>query len=560
MKTARYCLPLVLLFSVTASAADPTDLLHKDAAVVVRLKAPDTTVKDLAAFIDKVQPGFGAIVQGQASTLGLAINNPTLAGVDLSRDWYFMLFASAEAAPQPVLLIPTNDVQAFKDALGPRFAVAVKDDWIAYSPESRLLEAVQDGFDSSTDSLSAVQSDSLLEDLGKGHLSVLINSPALQSTFVSQLANAEQSLEQGLDQLEAIVQQSGQQMPAGIIQTVYGRVGQKLIQAARDSKGAVIRLEANDVELRIEERFVFAENSITQKALARHTVSDLAPLTALPQDLPFYFAGQFEIDELLEWSEEVMGLVVADPESNKAFQKSLAAMKSIDFGVVAGAIDLSTASDAALSYLATAEVSPTTKLRDAFAEMGSSMKYEVAGITQSMKYTRNAESLGGKEVDLYEFKQEIPPQMDPTGMQKAMNQRLYGGDTITQRMIFEDDRLLQLLGGTIEDLQPLLNPVAWTDTNLLDARKRLYPTANLVMIADVPDLMLSSTILLAESPMVPLPLSVEQLTQLIIQPSYAGTSISLKNGELNARTNLPAEMFQQITRGVFMVQAMLNGQ
>ena len=560
MKTARYCLTLILLFSVTASAADPVNLLHKDAAVVVRLKAPDTTVKDLAAFIDKVQPGFGATVQGQASTLGLAINNPTLAGVDMSRDWCIMLFASAKPPLQPVLLIPTNDVQAFKDALGPRFAVAVKDDWIAYSPESSLLEAVQSGFDSSTDSLSAVQSDSLLEDFDKGHLSVLVNSPALQATFVSQLANAEQSLEQGLDQLEAMVQQSGQQMPAGSIRTAYGRIGQKLIQAARDSKGAIIRLEANGTELRIEERFVFANDSVTQKALARHTVSDLAPLTALPQGLPLYFAGQFEIDELLEWSEEVMGLVVADPKSNKVFQKSFAAMKSVDFGVVAGAVDLSTAPGAALSYLATAEVSQAKKLRDAFAEMGSSMKYEVAGITQSMKYTRNAESVGGKAVDLYEFKQKIPPEMDPTGMQKAMNQRLYGGDTITQRMIFEDDRLLQLLGGTAEDLQPLLNPVPWTDANLLDARKRLYPTANLVMFADVPDLLLSSTKLLAESPMVPLPLSVDQLAQLVIQPSYAGISVSLENGELNARTNLPAEMFQQIARTVFMVQIMMNGQ
>ncbi len=65
-------------------------------------------MKDLAAFIDKVQPGFGAIVQGQASTLGLAINNPTLAGVDMTRDWYIMVFASAKPPLQPVLLIPTQ--------------------------------------------------------------------------------------------------------------------------------------------------------------------------------------------------------------------------------------------------------------------------------------------------------------------------------------------------------------------------------------------------------------------------------------------------------------------
>lgn len=560
MKLTHYCLALTLLCGTSASAADPLDLLHKDASAVVRLQAPANTVKDLAALIDQIQPGFGAIVQGQIGALGPAINNPTLAGVDMTRDWYIMLFASAQAAPQPVMLIPTTDPQAFKDALGTRFAVAVQDDWIAYSPESSLLEAVKKGFDSSSDSLKAVQSDSLLQDFNKGHLSVLINSPALQTTFADELADAEQSLEQGLDQLEAIVQQSGQQVPTGIIRTVYGQIGKWIIQAARDSSGTIVRLEANDKELRIEQRFVFADGSSTQKQMARHTVGDLASLTKLPQDLPFYFAGKFEIDELLAWSEEIMSLFVADPKSMEAFAESLQAMKSVKFGTVAGAMDLSAARKAAVRYFATAEVSPASKLRDAFGKMGRSMQYEIAGITQTMTYTRNVETISGKEVDLYEFKQDFPAAMDPTGMQKAMNQRLYGGDTITQRMIFEEDRMLQLLGGTAAEMEPLIHPVEWSEASLLDARERLYPTANLVALTDVPRLLLSSAMLAAESPMIPIPVTAEQLSQLIVQPSYAGTAVSLENGELNARINLPVEMFQQITRAVFMGQAMMNGQ
>lgn len=560
MKLSRYCLALTFLCGVTASAADPIDLLHKDAAVVVRLQAPATTVKDLAAFIDQIQPGFGAVVQGQAGNLGPAINNPTLAGVDMSRDWYVMLFASAQAAPEPVMLIPTTDTQAFKDALGSRFAIAVKDDWIAYSPESSLLEAVKKGFDSPSDSLTAVQPDSLLQDFSKGHLTVLINSPALQSKFANELANAEQSLENGLDQLEAMVQQSGQQAATGMIRAVYGKLGTWLIQAARDSAGGVVRIEANNTELRIEERLVFANDSTTQMALSRHTVSDLSPLTALPQDLPFYFAAKFETDQMLEWSEEVMSVFVTDPESTTFFKQSLAAMKSVDFGTVAAAMDLSASRKAAFRYLGTAEVSPASKLRNVFGEAGTSMKYEVAGIKQTMKYTRNAETVSGKEVDLYEFKQEIPPELDPMGLQKAMNQRLYGGDTITQRLIFEEDRMLQLLGGTTAEMEPLINPAEWSDINLIDARKRLYPTANLVTLTDVPKLLLSSAMLVAESPMIPMPISVEQLSQLVLQPSYAGTSVSLEGGELNARTNLPVEMFQQIAAAVFMGQAMMNGQ
>lgn len=560
MKLTHYCLALTLLCGTSASAADPLDLLHKDAAAVVRLQTPASTITDLAAFIDQIQPGFGAIVQGQAGVLGPTINNPTLAGVDMTRDWYVMLFASAQAPPQPVMLIPTNDVQAFKDALGTRFAVAVKDDWIAYSPDSTLLEAVKEGFDSSSDSLKTVQSDSLLQDFNKGHLSVLINSPALQSTFADELADAEQSLDKALDQLEQMIQQSGQQAPAGAIRTVYGQLGRMIIQAARDSSGGLVRIEANDAELRIEERFVFADESITQTQMARHAVKDLASLTKLPQDLPAYFAAHFEVDELLKWSEQIMSEFVTDPKSAEAFAKSLKAMKSVKFGTVAGAIDLSASREAAVRYFAISDVTPASKLRDAFADMGNSMKYEVAGVTQTMTYTRNADSVAGKEVDRYEFKQDLPAELDPMGLQKAIKQRLYGGDTITQWLICEEDRMLQLLGGTAAELRPLIEPVQWTDATLLEARKRLYPDANLVTLTDVPRLLLSSAMLLAESPMIPLPITVEQLSQLVLEPSYVGTSVSLKGGELNARTNLPVEMFQQITAALFMGQAMMNGQ
>ena len=235
-------------------------------------------------------------------------------------------------------------------------------------------------------------------------------------------------------------------------------------------------------------------------------------------------------------------------------------MRSVKFGAIAGAMDLSVSREAAVRYFATAEVSPARKMRDAFAKMGSSMQYEIAGITQTMTYKQNVETVSGKEVDLYEFKQEFPAEMDPLGIQKAMNQRLYGGDTITQWLIFEEDRMLQLLGGSAAEMEPLINPVQWTDTNLLNARQRLHPTANLVTLTDVPRLLLATAMLVAESPVIPLPVSVEQLGELLIQPSYAGTSVSLENGELNARTNLPIEMFRQIVQSVFMAQRMMNGQ
>lgn len=560
MNLSRYFLLLTVLSGSAAFAADPIDLLHKDAAAIIRIQAPETTVKDVAAFIDKIQPGFGAVVQGQAGGLGMVIKNPTLAGVDMTRDWYVMLFASAANPPQPVLLIPATDVEAFKAALGTRHAVAISGDWIAYSQIPELLEAVQAGFDSPSDSIRAIQSEGLLADLQKGHVSVLLNSPSLQATFSDELANAEQQLEKGLQVMANQIAQSGQNIPTEAITGFYGAIGNWMIQAARDSTGGVIRIEINDVELRIEERFTFKEGSQTRKSIGVHPVRPLTQLTQLPEGLAYYIAASFRMNDLLDWSKELMAEFVTDEATQEKFNIALAAMDKSEFGVYAGAFELATSREAALRYMGAMEVKPTAPLRDAFEAMGTGSKYEIAGITQSLSYKRNAETISGEEVDLYEFEQTIPPEMDPLGLQTAMNNRLYGGNVISQRLVYEDDRMLQVLGGNSDDMKQLIESQEWTDATLLDARKRLYPEANMVALADIPRFLLSTATLAAESPALPIPISADQLGQLIIQPTYAGSCFSLADGEVTGRANFPVDMFREVTQAVFIIQGMMNGQ
>lgn len=560
MNFLRFGIACLIAFSLSSasSAADPLDLIHKDASMVVRLQAPANTVKDVAAFIDKIQPGFGAIVQGQASGLGMAIENPTLAGVDMNRDWYVMLFASKQAPPVPVMVIPAADVDEFTAALGNRMAVATKDDYVVYSPDSTVLEAVKSGFDSASASLSTVQSEGLLQDFQKGHLALLINSPALQTTFATELADAERMMELGLDELGREITQSGQPFPVEAMKAFYGSLGEWLIQAARDSTGAVIRLEASEVELRFDDRFVFKPSSATQKSLAKHPISPLELLSKLPADLQWYIAASADLDSVMDISKDMMNAFLTDEEAQKQFDKAFQAMKETRFQSLAGGFDLSASRKAALRYVGVIDADPTATLREAFAAMGESQEYQIAGITQKISYRKNAESVAGREVDLYEFTQTIPPEMDPMGIQSAINNRLYGGNVISQRLVFDPTRMYQVLGGTPQDLEELLSATQSTDSKLLEARKRLYAEANFVSITDVPNLLVQIATLVTEAPGLPIPISSEQLSELKVKTTYAGSCLSLADGEVNGRLNLPVEMFQEIVKAVFTIQQSLN--
>ena len=85
------CLSL-LIFTTTIRAAEGPDLLPDSTAAVIKLMAPQKTLKQLSSFADSVQEGSGGMIKGQAGMLGLGISNPTMQGVDQSRDWWAGVF------------------------------------------------------------------------------------------------------------------------------------------------------------------------------------------------------------------------------------------------------------------------------------------------------------------------------------------------------------------------------------------------------------------------------------------------------------------------------------
>ena len=94
-----------LLFVSIARAAEPSDAVPESASVVLRVKAPQTTLGNLGDFVDAVQPGVGPVVKGNLAMLGLAISNPGLAGVDIEKDWWAIGFAESQQKPALVFVV-----------------------------------------------------------------------------------------------------------------------------------------------------------------------------------------------------------------------------------------------------------------------------------------------------------------------------------------------------------------------------------------------------------------------------------------------------------------------
>ena len=127
-------------------------------------------------------------------------------------------------------------------------------------------------------------------------------------------------------------------------------------------------------------------------------------------------------DSLLTWSKSVVEKVIKNDEQKALTLKALESLKEAEFGTLAAGGDLLPEEDAAMRYFSVAEIAPAQLIRDMMKSLGNGVEYEVAGIEQQLTYEPDAEKIGDQSVDIYRLKQTIPDGLDPTGMQKKINE------------------------------------------------------------------------------------------------------------------------------------------
>lgn len=536
---------LVLIAQVTLANDAPITMIPASAVAVVRLQAPETTMKEVSTFINKVSPGFGELAKAQMTTaLGRTLSDPTLSSVDQKKDWYMAYLADENQRVQGVLLIPATDIAKMKETMGPQFYFADKNGWLACSKSSRIIDEFTKCLSGSGESIAGSLDDRTKAALSSGHLCIFVNGTSLKKLFANELASAEEQMERLLQTMGEQIQRSNPLLDLESVLEVYRSLGKVLLQGARDSKSAVVSVKVTDDALEIEDLLMVEADSQTDVFFRSQPVSDMARLKTLPQGLSGYQAISGDPKVLFDWSGQMMAKMFKEKELIEKTTKSIALMRQAKFGTMVMGGDLLPDEDAAMRYFALAEISPSSIVRDAFQIFGTGMEYEVAGIRQKQTIEMAAETIDGQSVDIMRIEQTIAPEFDPTGLQKAINEKMYGPDGIAARIVVKENLLLQTMGGGPESMKQLMTAATWSDSKLLQARARQLEKANLLMLVDMPNMIQKFAKLILGSGAIPIPVKPELLDGLTISPSYAGFSVAVEKEQLHARTSIPLETFQ----------------
>jgi hypothetical protein len=317
----------------------------------------------------------------------------------------------------------------------------------------------------------------------------------------------------------------------------------------------VIGIKFAENELQIDKVLKVEADSQTDSFLRSQPVSKMEGLTTLPEGLVGYFGLHGNPDPLFDWSEQLMSQMFKDEELQKKTAKSLALIREAKFGSMVVGGDLLPDEEGALRYFGRTEIQPSSVIRDAIQQFGSNIEYEVGGIRQKQSFELNAETIGDQSIDIYRMEQTLPPALDPTGMQKAMNEKMYGPEGIVQRIATKDGFILQTMGGGAESMKTLIKADTWSNSLLLDARASLHEQANMVTLVDMPNVVQKFAKLILGTGMVPVPIQPEQLDDLKIPPSYSGFSVAAEKQRLTVRARIPAETFQGFVKiGMFVQQ------
>ena len=558
MRLSVRLISLYTLFLPTLSAQESGfDLIPETAAAVIRIQAPEQITADLVEFINKVQPGFGGLAEAQLPmAFGQAIKNPQLAGVDQSKDWYVAFFIDDSGQPQGVIVLPVTDSDEAKGAMEHVFEFVEHEGWLICSPEGRFFDEFEELKGGKLKSAASLLDDQLEAIVMKGHVTFAVNAVLLLETFADELNSADDRLEELIQMMAAQIKQASPSMDMEYVLDMYRDLGKAVLQAVNDSESYALSIEVTDDALKIDQLLTVGKETDTAAFFATQPVSDMPTLKSVPEGLMGYMGIHGNPDSLLTWSKSVVEKVIKNDEQKALTLKALESLTEAEFGTLAAGGDLLPEEDVAMRYFSVAEIAPAQLIRDMMKSLGNGVEYEVAGIEQQLTYEPDAEKIGDQSVDIYRLKQTIPDSLDPTGMQKKVNEKLYGPDGMVQRLLLKGDVMLQTMGGGLDAMKRLAESSEWQDETLLSARARQHEKANVIVLVDLPNSVYKFAKLIIGTGTLPIPIQLEQIEGLELPASYSGFSLAMEENRLSTTTNISVESFQGFVLMAMYVQQM----
>jgi hypothetical protein len=498
----------------------------------------------VAKLADKVQQGTGAVVEQQSpSVLGRLISNPSLTGVDQTRDWYVGVYANGTSEPTIVFAIPALKTEDLVGALGAGIHSQVQENWVLYTEAESIPQP------EGTGTAAKLLDDTTQKGLTTGDLCVFVNAVHLSTVYASQIELAQDKVLEFLNQLRFMPQQSGINLQAAV--QMYGTAAEAFFQALHDAESALIQLNLSEDEIAFDKFVRFAADSGSAKFISQTKTASMDLLGKLPANWPVYYGFNGLSKELIISSMQMsLSMFKTEQERQDIMQHLTGDLEGITLGEMTAAMDVVENGPGVLRAAGVTMASPQDKWqrfsRD-IAERASTIETEQ--FTQISTLAKDAETVDGHPVDLMTTRQEYGDEADPLKIQQKMQSVLFGSDGMQTRTIYLKDRFISCIGGGIETLETLLKSLDSSRTSPLTAyRTRLMPQANALLLIDLPALVGRSLKAASHVEDFRLPLNSSMIDNLALKSSYAGFALGAEGNTLHSQARIPVEQITGMTK------------
>ncbi len=535
----------------TRATATPLASVPQEAALMLRLKAPNATIERVSGMLNAVQPGLGGMISGQAVMVGQAISNPTLDGVNMDGDFWAAAIPQKDAPPSVVFMIPATDVQAMEDAIDARFTFLANGGWGIYSEDAAAIEAVKACLAGSKPSVMKLFSGPAEEAFGVGDLSLVLNMPTLRDFYRNELDEAKTMAE---GQIGMALEQAPE--TGGINAEGMGELASKAVEcvfrAIDESEVGVISLTTNPSGLVITEHFGFGAGTTTGAYLAQGRPTAATLLGNLPVGALGYLLYSADLAELNMSSMKMVGSIMTlSEEQQQAMTAAAVDIESSGIGPGAISFDLTGDDEGAVRSVSVFTMQNPGKFKQALRALMPQMgNMKTNGMEQTSELKADAETAAGTSVDVVTVTQKFDVENNPVvaETQQAMMSWMYGTDGMVQRFAYLGDRMVQTLGGGSEAMAAALEQAQGSggkpaaelarDMQVLPGEANVYGMVDLVsaLVKMLP----------AMQTAIPggLPIPADAMDGLELPPSFVGFAAQTTGPGITTTFAVPVEQIQ----------------
>lgn len=567
---------------VAAQAAEPIQRIPADVCVLVRLKAPEATVEKTTAFANRVMPGTGQMVQQSAAAVGVAISNPTLAGVDRKRDWWVAVWLYADRDPDVLFAIPTTDPEALKEALGQGFQVEIDDGWAYYSEQPDALKRLRT--ETATASAAALLKDAVRSTFDGGDLSVLVNAPQVVRVYDAKLRDAQRQVEQSIDETLEKAEQPDAESPERreippelrknlpALLAVARDAVRQVFQTVREMDAIVCAVAVDADGLRLDDLVTFRSGSRAADfltALADRPV-DLSTFDRLPAGKLVYGGWFVGLSEVYDWALQFAEAVAPNADAKQTVGQLKDALGELKLRSYVGAGWLGDLESGLLRSATVLRSGNPADLPDTVRRLvrtGTGLGALISsayspGQRTELKFEPEAEDYDGVKADVLRGRFEVDEQTDPLGITKAILSAMYGPDGMVVRLVYLGDSVIQVMG-TREDVREVVQAYRTAqrsdEPEFVRMRKRLPERPAFVGMIDLASLLVQGAKIAVGSGKLPIPITPEMLQGLRVEPSYVAIGGAIEPRSARLRLVVPVEQVRGwVHIGMFARQVFLQ--